>query len=274
MWRQSKPRSPCKVINVNHGNVICARSKYGNFWKLHWPRHLLDHTKQSIKMILQNMHAVYCIHRHTVYCVTSVNIVSMSTLKKQWKWFSPFPYWRPAATTYPFSLDFFCKKAKLQVKYDCTQLYYGICTEMRSLSGASLSEHILKLAYLSSSLHKYTDFYLQLCPVWAQVSPDCCAFWNWDEAFFFCGLPPSAVHSVPPEERDYNHVSCVLGTLQANYIQVPNFSPSLTISSGFVMAQVIKVETRMNVLWVVKFSISAWSAVKDTQKNDLIIDVD
>lgn len=40
---------PSKVINMNHGNEICAISKYGNLWFLHQPWHLKTQKKRKFK---------------------------------------------------------------------------------------------------------------------------------------------------------------------------------------------------------------------------------
>lgn len=101
-----------------------------------------------------------------------------------------------------------------------------------------------------------TIIYLHLCPVWGQVSPDCCGSWNWDAAFFFCTLLLLAEHLFHPEERNYNDAGGALCTGQLEYI----FS-RLTGFCGLVMAQVITVETKMNIFRLLKFSISAWRAV-------------
>lgn len=106
--------------------------------------------------------------------------------------------------------------------------------------------------------------YLHLYPVWAQVSPDHCGFWNWDAAFFFWTLPLLAQHLCHPEERSYNHVVCVLCTGQVS--RLPTVLYRLTGFCGFVMAQVITVETKMNIFRDLKFSISEWRAVCKRRK--------
>ena len=57
------------------------------------------------------------------------------------------------------------------------------------------------LPLLEFSFSMLWVMYVHPFPIWAQVSPDYCAFWSWDEAFFFWTPPLLEECPLYPEKR-------------------------------------------------------------------------